>query len=140
LLLDEDGEDAPPLELDGLLAPLVELLAPVALDEPMDAEPEDSLTPSAASVFWSSLPEAWIPLDCWNSFTAAWVFGPSLPSAGPLSMPARRLAALSLSLIALPLRLFLVARRDRAERDGGCACEKQIGKLPDHSLLSVGRV
>jgi hypothetical protein len=130
LLLDEDGEDAPPLELDGLLAPeldgallegelalleplepdglfalelegelalgldelappeLAPLEEPVALDEPVDAEPDDSLTPSAASVFWSSLPEAWIPLDCWNSLTAAWVFGPSLPSAGPLSMPA----------------------------------------------------
>jgi hypothetical protein len=112
---DEDGDEAP-LELDGLLAPELEglLEAPelegllealelegelvlgldepvlpelAPLEEPLDAEPEDPLTPRAASVCWSSLPEAWIPLDCWNSFRAAWVFGPALPSAGPASMP-----------------------------------------------------
>ena len=111
LLLDEDGEEAPLLELlapeldgelldgelldgelalglDELVPPELAPLEEPALDEPVDAEPEDSPTPRAASVFWSSLPEAWIPLDCWNSLTAAWVFGPSLPSAGPLSMPA----------------------------------------------------
>jgi hypothetical protein len=99
LLLDEDGDEAPLLELDGPLA--LELdgelalgldeLAPLeepALDEPVDAESDDPPTPRAASVCRSSLPELWIPLDCWNSFTAAWVFGPSLPSAGPESMPA----------------------------------------------------
>jgi hypothetical protein len=95
---DEEGEEAP-LEADGLLAlalgelalelegdeelaPLDELVAPV------EAELELPLTPRAASVCWSSLPEPWIPLDCWNSFTAAWVFGPNLPSAGPASLPA----------------------------------------------------
>jgi hypothetical protein len=82
---DEDGDEAPLLGLDGLLAPeldgelldgelalgLDELvppeLAPLeepVLEEPADAEPVDSPTPRAASVFWSSLPEAWIPLDC----------------------------------------------------------------------------
>jgi hypothetical protein len=86
---DEEGDEAP-LEADGLLALVLgelalegdEELAPLdELVEPVEAEPELSLTPRAASVCWSSLPEPWIPLDCWNSFTAAWVFGPSLPSA-----------------------------------------------------------
>lgn len=106
---DEDGDEAP-LELDGLLAlelgelvlPLLELegdelvalgfddLLPEleSLEEPLEAEPELSFTPKAARVFWSSRPVAWIPLDCWYSFTAAWVFGPTLPSAGPVSIPA----------------------------------------------------
>jgi hypothetical protein len=49
-----------PLELEGELAlgldePVLPELAP--LEEPVDAE-SDSLTPNAASVFWSSLPEA----------------------------------------------------------------------------------
>lgn len=103
---DEEGDEAPleadglpALELDGEFAlELPELdgeleapaLAPLdePLDAPADAEPEDPPTPRAASVCWSSLPVDWIPFDCWNSFTAAWVFGPSLPSAGPESMPA----------------------------------------------------
>jgi hypothetical protein len=108
---DDDGDEAPleldgelaleldgllALELDGLLAlglrdPVLPVLAPPlveSLEEPLDAEPDEPLTPRAASVCRSRLPEAWIPLDCWNSFTAAWVFGPALPSAGPASMPA----------------------------------------------------
>ena len=79
------------LELEGELAlGLDELVPPelAPLVEPVDAEPEDPLTPRAASVCWSSLPEALSPLDCWYSFSAAWVFGPALPSAGPASMPA----------------------------------------------------
>ena len=99
---DEEGdEDEAPLDAEGLLAlalgelalGLDELVLPelAPLDdpvEPVDAEPDEPLTPRAASVCRSSVPEAWIPLDCWNCFTAAWVFGPALPSAGPASMPA----------------------------------------------------
>jgi hypothetical protein len=50
---DEEGDEAP-LELDGdeALAPLEDFV------EPVEAEPELSLTPRAARVFWSSLPEA----------------------------------------------------------------------------------
>ena len=96
-LSDADGDEAPleldgllalelgevvlpplALELDGLLAlgldePVLPELDPLdeLLEEPLDADPELSLTPRAARVFWSSLPEACIPFDCWYSFTAA---------------------------------------------------------------------
>ena len=97
---DEEGEEAP-LDAEGLLALALgelaldaleldgELVLPelAPLEEPVDAE-SDPLTPRAASVCRSSWPDGWIPLDCWNFFTAAWVFGPALPSAGPASMPA----------------------------------------------------
>jgi len=80
LLLDEDGDEAP-LELEGLLAPdlegelvdgelaldplepegelalgLDELVLPelAPLEDPLDAEPDESLTPKAASVCRSS--------------------------------------------------------------------------------------
>jgi hypothetical protein len=92
---DEEGDEAP-LDAEGLLALALGELALEALEldgelvlpelAPLE-EPDEPLTPKAASVCRSSLPEAWIPLDCWNSFTAAWVFGPALPSAGPASMP-----------------------------------------------------
>jgi hypothetical protein len=41
---------------------------------------EPSPTPSALSVWLSSLPVALMPCDCWNCFTAACVFGPHWPS------------------------------------------------------------
>jgi len=53
------------------LAELSELLDEALLPE----------TPSAESVFESSVPLAWMPCCCWNCFTAARVFGPILPSA-----------------------------------------------------------
>jgi len=85
LALELEGELA--LELDDPVLP--ELALPEEpLEDPLDAEPDESLTPRAASVCRSSLPEAWSPMDCWYSFSAAWVFGPALPSAGPASMPA----------------------------------------------------
>jgi len=102
---DEDGDEAPldaegllalalgelvlePLELEGDDALALELDEPVLPELASLEEPDEPLTPRAASVCWSSLPEACMPLDCWNSFSAAWVFGPALPSAGPASMPA----------------------------------------------------
>ena len=53
------------------------------VDPPVAAEPvvTSPLTPSAARVSLLSSPLASIPLDCWNSFNAACVFGPITPSA-----------------------------------------------------------
>ena len=45
------------------------------------------LTPRAASVCESSVPEPLIPLDCWNFSSAACVFGPAMPSAAPTLKP-----------------------------------------------------
>jgi len=67
---------------EGLLLALELPLVPLLLP---DAPLPD--TPSAASVCWSRLPEAWMPCCCWNWFRACFVFGPSLPSTGPGSMP-----------------------------------------------------
>jgi hypothetical protein len=43
---------------------------------------------SATIVCESICPEAVRPFDCWNCFSAALVFGPSLPSTGPELKPA----------------------------------------------------
>lgn len=49
-----------------------------------EAPPE---TPSAERVCWSSWPEPEMPCVCWKLCSAAWVFGPILPSTGPGSLP-----------------------------------------------------
>ena len=49
-----------------------------------DAPPE---MPSAARVCWSSEPDPDKPCACWKLVSAAWVFGPILPSIGPGSWP-----------------------------------------------------
>lgn len=64
------GEELLPIELP-LMLPEELLVAP------------PPCTPRAASVGWSSWPEALIFCDCWNCFNAALVFGPSCPSTGP---------------------------------------------------------
>lgn len=53
----------------------------------LDDEPEPDEEPSAAWVWESSSPEACRPCCCWNCCSAACVFGPILPSTGPVSIP-----------------------------------------------------
>src|SRR5512134_1139681 len=57
----------------------------LAADEP-PAAADSELTPSAVIVSWSSWPEAFRPLEVWNSFTAFCVSGPILPSAVTFSL------------------------------------------------------
>ena len=67
------------LELPWVLAePCVSLELCVELVDP---------TPNATIVLPSSWPDAEMPCDCWNCFSAALVFGPALPSTGPASKP-----------------------------------------------------
>lgn len=89
LLLDE-GDEALLLE-DGdelLLEEGDELLG--SLDPWPDDWDDDALppcTPSAASVCWSSCPDALRLFFCWNCLIAASVLGPSCPSMEPTSNP-----------------------------------------------------
>jgi hypothetical protein len=53
------------------------------------AEPEVLPALFNATIVCESIwPEAVRPFDCWNCFSAALVFGPSLPSTGPELKPA----------------------------------------------------
>ena len=61
---DRSDDEEAPLDAEGLLALALGELVLAPLEEPLDAEPDESLTPRAASVCRSSLPEAWSPLDC----------------------------------------------------------------------------
>jgi len=66
--------------VDGVLALELEL-------EPVELDALPALF-SATIVCESIWPEAVRPFDCWNCFSAALVFGPSLPSTGPAWKPA----------------------------------------------------
>src|SRR6185436_2098004 len=56
-----------------------------AAEPPAEAD-SPPLTPSAAMVCWSSWPEAFRPLEVWNSLTAFCVCGPIFPSAEMFSL------------------------------------------------------
>ena len=77
LLGDEDDEPLlEPIELD---------VSDGLLDEP--EEPLEAPVLSAVSVWSSIWPEACRPCCCWNFFSAAFVFGPAMPSTGPALKP-----------------------------------------------------
>ena len=77
-LLGEVLEDEP---MEELVPPLIELA------DPIDPEAAPPLVLSAVSVRSSILPEACRPCCCWNFFSAAFVFGPAMPSTGPALKP-----------------------------------------------------
>jgi hypothetical protein len=84
LLLDA-GEEALLLDAGEADDPLLGSLEAWPDDWDDDAPPP--CTPSAASVCWSSCPDAVRLFCCWNCLSAAWVFGPIWPSIGPTSRP-----------------------------------------------------
>src|SRR5687767_9841298 len=57
---------------------------------------------SAASVCVLRRPLACSPFDCWNSFTAALVFGPAMPSTGPGLCPSEASCACTCLTFFLP--------------------------------------
>ncbi len=99
LVLPDDWSDEDPLVLPDDLSDEEPLVLPDdwSDEEPPDAEPDwsdglelelpvdelSSLRPRAASVWSSSCPLGLMFLACCSFFTAAWVFGPMTPSAGP---------------------------------------------------------
>jgi hypothetical protein len=97
--------------------------------------PEDELPTLSAVRVWSSIwPEALRPFCCWNFFSAALVFGPSMPSTGPALKPWSFNACCTCDT----LELSLADDEDEEEADGDEDCDDEDDGEDDCDVLIAG--